>query len=72
MRVTGLGWLGTRTERDAEPAAFSEEVLSPRPTHTDPPSSSVKTRTTLLASRIGCSRDTVPGDRESEEACRGR
>ena len=35
MRITGLGWLGTRTERDAELAAFYEEVLGLRPSHVE-------------------------------------
>jgi catechol 2,3-dioxygenase-like lactoylglutathione lyase family enzyme len=36
MRVTGLGWVGTRTDRDGELAAFYEDVLGLRPSHTEP------------------------------------
>src|SRR5690242_6621010 len=36
MRITGLGWVGTRTERDVELAAFYEDVLGLRPTHEEP------------------------------------
>jgi catechol 2,3-dioxygenase-like lactoylglutathione lyase family enzyme len=36
MRITGLGWLGTRTDRDAELAAFYEDVLGLRASHVEP------------------------------------
>jgi catechol 2,3-dioxygenase-like lactoylglutathione lyase family enzyme len=36
MRVTGLGWVGTRTDRDAALAGFYEDVLGLRPTHAEP------------------------------------
>lgn len=36
MEITGLGWVGTRTDRSSELAAFYENVLGLRPVHTEP------------------------------------
>jgi catechol 2,3-dioxygenase-like lactoylglutathione lyase family enzyme len=36
MEITGLGWVGTRTDRSVELAAFYENVLGLRPVHTEP------------------------------------
>lgn len=36
MDVTGLGWCGTRTERDEQLANFYEHVLGLRPVHAEP------------------------------------
>jgi catechol 2,3-dioxygenase-like lactoylglutathione lyase family enzyme len=34
--VTGLGWVGTRTERSEQLARFYEHVLGLKPVHTEP------------------------------------
>jgi catechol 2,3-dioxygenase-like lactoylglutathione lyase family enzyme len=36
MDIVGLGWLGTRTRNAAALAAFYQDVLGLRPTHTEP------------------------------------